>query len=73
MATIESKLDSTFTCKSFFGNLSLEPGVNENVDDRLWGNCKRNNPDVQVMLKKGALVELDAEFERGIWTSNLGE
>jgi hypothetical protein len=57
MATIESRLASTFTCKSFFGNLTLEPGINENVDDRLWNNCKRNNPDVQAMVKQGALVE----------------
>jgi hypothetical protein len=58
MATIQSLLDNSFTFKSFFGNLTLEPGINTNVDDRLWRNCKNNNPDVQVLLKKGNLVEL---------------
>jgi hypothetical protein len=58
MAKIESRLESSFICKSFFGNLTLEPGLNIDVDDRLWNNCKRNNPDVQVMLKRGALIEI---------------
>lgn len=57
MAIVESKLESSFTFKSFFGNLTLEPGLNSGVDDRLWQNCKRNNPDLQVMLKRGAMIE----------------
>jgi hypothetical protein len=60
MATIQSSLDGSSTFKSFFGNLTLEPGINANVDDRLWRNCKNNNPDVQLLLKKGVLVEVKA-------------
>jgi hypothetical protein len=59
MATIQSLLENSSTFKSFFGNLTLDPGINTNVDDRLWRNCKNNNPDVQVLLKKGVLVEME--------------
>jgi hypothetical protein len=59
MAKIQSLLENSSTFKSFFGNLTLDPGINTNVDDRLWRNCKNNNPDVQVLLKKGVLVEME--------------
>jgi hypothetical protein len=59
MVTIQSSLNDSSTFKSFFGNLTLEPGINTNVDDRLWRNCKNNNPDVQLLLKKGVLVEVE--------------
>lgn len=57
MAQIQSNLDNPITLNSFFGPLTLQPGLNE-VNDRLWRNCKNNNPDVKILLKKGALTEL---------------
>jgi hypothetical protein len=60
MAEIKSNLESPITLSSFFGPLTLEPGINAGVDDKRWNNCKKFNQDAQILLKKGALEELDS-------------
>ncbi|MBW4550913.1 MAG: hypothetical protein KME35_07365 [Aphanocapsa sp. GSE-SYN-MK-11-07L] len=58
MAEIKSHVESSKTFSSFFGPLTLEPGINSGIDDKRWNNCKKFNQDVQILLKQGALEEL---------------
>lgn len=57
MTKIESHLQTATTFQSFFGPLTLQPGLNTDVNDKVWRNLKSANLDVQTMLKQGALVE----------------
>lgn len=57
MAKIESHLSTPTTFQSFFGPLTLQPGLNPEVNDKVWRNLKSANLDVQTMLKQGALIE----------------
>jgi hypothetical protein len=59
MAIIDSKLTSPTVFNSFFGPVNVEPGRNRNIHDNLWKNLKKNNPDVQALLKQGLLIEID--------------
>jgi hypothetical protein len=59
MVKIQSHLDVAKTFSSFFGPLTLEPGTNPTVDEKRWNNCKKFNQDVQILLKKELLQELN--------------
>ncbi|MGB8698561.1 MAG: hypothetical protein WCD18_04020 [Thermosynechococcaceae cyanobacterium] len=59
MAIVENKLGQTTVFNSFFGPVTLEPGLNEQVHDQLWKNLKKNNPDVKALLQKELLVEVN--------------
>lgn len=60
MAIINCKLQEQTTFNSFFGPVVFNPGLNPNIRDPLWRNLKANNPDVQALIKKGFLVEVEA-------------
>ncbi|MDR5639438.1 MULTISPECIES: hypothetical protein [unclassified Thermosynechococcus] len=59
MLTVISYLEQPMTFDSFFGPVTLQPGRNENVDERRWRNCKTHNADLQALLKKGLIVVED--------------
>ncbi len=59
MAIIENNIGQQTVFNSFFGPVNFEPGLNPDIHDRLWKNLKMNNLDVQAMLKKGLLVEIN--------------
>jgi hypothetical protein len=59
MAVIENNIGQRTVFNSFFGPVTFEPGINSDIHDRLWKNLKMNNLDVQAMLKKGLLVEVN--------------
>jgi hypothetical protein len=59
MAVIENNIGQRTVFNSFFGPVNFEPGINPDIHDRLWKNLKMNNLDVQAMLKKGLLVEMN--------------
>ncbi len=59
MAKIVSKLNQPMTFACFFGPLTLNPGLNEAVDNRQWKLCKNNNADLQLLLKKEMVVEVE--------------
>lgn len=59
MVKIQSKLTVAKTFSSFFGPLTLAPGLNPEVDSKRWNNCKKFNQDVQILLKQDLLQELD--------------
>jgi hypothetical protein len=59
MAVIENNIGQRTVFNSFFGPVTFEPGINPDIHDRLWKNLKMNNLDVQSMLKKGLLVEVN--------------
>ncbi|HEY9825455.1 MAG TPA: hypothetical protein V6D19_08415 [Stenomitos sp.] len=61
MAIIESRLTERATFNSFFGPVYIEPGRNTNIPDGLWRNLKKNNPDVQSLLKNQLLFEVEEE------------
>ncbi len=63
MAVIDCKLEVQTTFNSFFGPVVFEPGLNSDIRDALWRNLKANNPDVQAMLKKGLLVEIEGSSQ----------
>ncbi len=60
MVTVISELEHPITFDSFFGPLTLQPGRNENVDERRWRNCKTHNADLQALLKKNLIWVADA-------------
>ncbi|ATS18767.1 hypothetical protein BRW62_08415 [Parathermosynechococcus lividus PCC 6715] len=60
MVTVISELEQPITFDSFFGPLTLQPGRNENVDERRWRNCKTHNADLQALLKKNLIRVADA-------------
>ncbi len=57
--SIQSLLTQTKRFESFFGPVILEPGINDSVHPRVWQNLKSNNPDIQVLIKQGLLIEID--------------
>jgi hypothetical protein len=59
MVAIENNIGQRTVFNSFFGPVSFDPGINPDIHDRLWQNLKMNNLDVQAMLKKGLLVEIN--------------
>jgi hypothetical protein len=59
MSVIENNIGQRTVFNSFFGPVTFEPGINPDIHDRLWKNLKMNNLDVQAMLKKGLLVEVN--------------
>jgi hypothetical protein len=59
MAVVESKLGHQAVFNSFFGPVNFEPGLNCDIHDRLWKNLKMNNLDVQALLEKGLLIEIN--------------
>lgn len=59
MAVIENNIGQRTVFSSFFGPVAFESGTNPDIHDRLWKNLKMNNLDVQAMLKKGLLVEVN--------------
>jgi hypothetical protein len=59
MAIVENNIGQRTVFNSFFGPVNFEPGLNLEIHDRLWKNLKMNNLDVQAMLKKGLLVEIN--------------
>jgi hypothetical protein len=59
MAIVENNIGQRTVFNSFFGPVNFEPGLNSDIHDRLWKNLKMNNLDVQAMLKKGLLVEIN--------------
>jgi hypothetical protein len=63
MAVINCKLQERTTFNSFFGPVTFDPGVNPDIRDPLWRNLKANNPDVQVLIQKGLLVEVNDALE----------
>ncbi|MCM1983492.1 hypothetical protein [Lyngbya confervoides] len=58
MITIESKLHEPRRFDSFFGPVTLHPGLNFQVSARLWKNLKKVNPDVQSLLDQDLLREV---------------
>ncbi|MDG2989721.1 hypothetical protein L3556_02045 [Candidatus Synechococcus calcipolaris G9] len=60
MITLLSKLDQPITLDCFFGPLTLQPGLNPEVSDRQWRNCKKFNPDAQALIKKGMIEEVNS-------------
>jgi hypothetical protein len=59
MAQIINHLSTPVTLSSFFGPLTLQPGMNTEVDDKRWKNCKRFSEDAKILLQKKALEELN--------------
>jgi hypothetical protein len=59
MAIVENNIGQRTVFNSFFGPVNFEPGLNPEIHDRLWKNLKMNNLDVQAMLEKGLLVEIN--------------
>jgi hypothetical protein len=59
MAVIENNIGQRTIFNSFFGPVMFEPGINPDIHDRLWKNLKMNNLDVQAMLEKGLLIEVN--------------
>jgi hypothetical protein len=59
MAVIENNIGQRTIFNSFFGPVTFEPGINPDIHDRLWKNLKMNNLDVQAMLEKGLLIEVN--------------
>jgi hypothetical protein len=59
MAIVKNNIGKRTVFNSFFGPVNFEPGLNSDIHDRLWKNLKMNNLDVQAMLKKGLLVEIN--------------
>lgn len=60
MAWIQSNLSQPTTFNSFFGPVTLQPGHNPEVNDKLWSNLKKNSTDVQTLLEKGVLIEISS-------------
>jgi hypothetical protein len=59
MAVVNCRLQEQTTFNSFFGPVVFNPGLNAEIRDPLWRNLKANNPDVQALIKKGLLVEVE--------------
>lgn len=57
--TIKSKLTMPRRFESFFGPVILDPGLNPSINIKLWKNLKANNPDVQSLVEKGLLQEVN--------------
>ena len=60
MPNIQNHLDQPITFDSFFGPLTLQPGLNSIDNDKLWKNAKTSNPDLEAMLRQGLIEELTA-------------